>query len=169
MKTLRIFAILCCLLCISSCASLKPVVLTSNKSLAGYEYCYVTPTTGFISESGGIYGTAYGIYGLSQSNSINPRDMIAGRMIKRGFTILQEINPKLADKTLIINYGESGRRNVFGGHTTEITLQIISAQTYEVLCTCSAEGFGSTKADDISIAINRALDEIFSSKPIDVK
>ena len=49
-----------------------------------------------------------------------------------------------------------------GGYTIEITLQFLSAQSHEVVCTSTAEGMGETEADDIRIAINRALDELFN-------
>ena len=43
----------------------------------------------------------------------------------------------------------------------EVTLQILSADTHEVLCTGTAEGQGETEADDIRIAITRALAMVF--------
>ena len=50
------------------------------------------------------------------------------------------------------------------GYTIKITLQFLTAKTHEVVCTSTAEGQGSTETDDIRIAINRALDEVFPSK-----
>ena len=85
-------------------------------------------------------------------------------MIKKGFTQIPNISPELASQTLIINYGESGRRNVGLGYTIEVTLQILSAKTHEIVCISTAEGQGSTEADDIRIAITRALEEVFPSK-----
>ncbi len=85
-------------------------------------------------------------------------------MIKKGFTQIPNISPEIAAKTLIINYGESGRRNVGLGYTIEVTIQFLSAKTHEIVCISTAEGLGSTEADDIRIAINRALDKVFTSK-----
>ena len=139
--------------------------MTRNSSLENYKYVYITPTAGLTSGSGaysGGYGP-YGGYGFMQSKSVNPSDIIAGVMIKNGFTRLSEIDPELVDKTLIVNYGESGRRNVFLGYAIEVTLQFLSAETHEVLCTCTAEGMGETEVDDIRIAVNKALKEIFPS------
>ena len=70
-------------------------------------------------------------------------------------------NTSLIGYKYAYNYGETGRRNVFWGYTIEITLQILSADTLEVLCTTTAEGMGSTEADDIRIAITRAMEAIF--------
>lgn len=105
------------------------------------------------------------MYGSSVSKSVNPSDIIAGYLIRKGYIQITQIKPEQASQTLIINYGETGRRNIWGGllgYTIEITFQFISAQTHEVVCTSTAEGVGSTEADDIRIAINRALEEVFN-------
>ena len=161
MKVLKLITFAIFLMLISSCATLKPVTHTGNTSLTGYKYAYITPTSGLSSSSGGVYGNAYGVYGGTVSKSINPADIISGILMKNGFTLIPELDEELKDRTIIINYGETGRRNVFWGYTIEITLQILSADTLEVLCTTTAEGMGSTEADDIRIAITRAMEAIF--------
>ena len=74
---------------------------------------------------------------------------------------LPELDPELLDKTLVVNYGESGRRNLNFGYLIEVTIQFLQARTHSVVCICTAEGQGSTEADDIRIAINRALEPLF--------
>lgn len=84
--------------------------------------------------------------------------------MKNGYILLPEIEDNIRDRTVIVNYGETGRRNILGGlfgYTIEVTIQILSADTHEVLCTCTAEGQGETEADDIRIAITRALAMVF--------
>ena len=162
MKSFKLLSVICSLLFFSSCASLQPAVVTRHTPLDDYRYVYMTPTSGLTSSSGGVYGGTYGVYGSTQSKSVNPSDIIAGYMIRRGFVQVPEIKPELASQTLIVNYGESGRRNVFWGYTIEITLQFLSAHNHEVVCISTAEGMGSTEADDIRIAINRALEEVFN-------
>ena len=76
--------------------------------------------------------------------------------------ILPELILELANETLIVNYGESGRRNRGLGYTIEVTIQFISAETKQMICSCTAEGQGETEADDIRQAIRRALDGLFS-------
>ena len=161
MKALKLISLSILMFLINSCASLKPVTYNGNTSLIGYKYAYITPTSGLSSSSGGVYGNAYGVYGSTISKSINPADVISGILMKNGFTLIPELDEELKDRTIIINYGETGRRNVFWGYTIEITLQILSADTLEVLCTTTAEGMGSTEADDIRIAITRAMEAIF--------
>ena len=161
MKALKLISLSILMFLINSCASLKPVTYNGDTSLIGYKYAYITPTSGLSSSSGGVYGNAYGVYGSTISKSINPADVISGILMKNGFTLIPELDDELKDRTIIINYGETGRRNVFWGYTIEITLQILSADTLEVLCTTTAEGMGSTEADDIRIAITRAMEAIF--------
>ena len=100
-------------------------------------------------------------YGITKTS--NPSDLIAGILIKQGFIRLPELNSRLLDETLIVNYGESGRRNVNLGYSIEVTIQFLSAKTNMPVCVCTAEGQGSTEADDIRIAINRALKPLFKT------
>ena len=144
-----------------SCATLLPPTVTSFSTLDGYKYVYITPTQEKTSVIGGTYGGSYGIYGSTSTHSTNPSDVIWGHFIKRGFTRLPELNPELAEQTLIVNFGETGRRNSGFGYTIEVTIQLLSAKTYEVICVGVAEGQGETEADDVRIAINRCMDEIF--------
>ena len=165
MKSFKFLSVICCILFLSSCASLQPAIVNRHTSLDGYRYVYITPTTGLISGSGGVYGGNYGVYGSSVNKSVNPSDIIAGYMMRKGYVQVPEIKPELASQTLIINYGETGRRDIWSGllgYTIQVTLQFLSAQTHDVVCTSTAEGMGETEADDIRIAINRALDELFN-------
>ena len=144
-----------------SCVSLRPVQITRNTSLDNYTYFYITPTEAKTGSTGGVYGSGNGVYGSSISKSTNPADIISGYLIKRGLVRLPEIKNDLADKTMIINYGETGRRDAGLGYTIEITMQILSAKTSEVICVVTGEGMGDTEADDIRIAISRCLDEMY--------
>uniref|UniRef100_UPI004055D30B hypothetical protein n=1 Tax=Alistipes sp. TaxID=1872444 RepID=UPI004055D30B len=163
MKLFKAILIFCSATILSSCSvKLQPVTIARHFPLEDYTYVYITPTSRLTSNVVSVYkGT-----GSTYSASVNPSEIIAGSMFKRGFIQVPEIKPELASKTLIVNYGESGRRAVWCGfgYTIEITLQFLSAETHKVLCTATAEGFGSTAADDIRIAINRALSEIFPIK-----
>ena len=77
---------------------------------------------------------------------------------------MPELKSDLSSETLIVNYGESGRRNKGLGYTIEVTIQFISADAHEVVCICTAEGQGTTEADDIRQAIRRAMSELFENK-----
>ena len=78
--------------------------------------------------------------------------------MKKGFIIVD--SPK-ANKTLLVKYGQSDKRSVLGGlggYTLEVSIQMLDALTQELLFVCTAEGQGSTEADDIRVAIVRCLE-----------
>lgn len=161
MKLKKIILLTLMPLVFASCVTLQPVRVTRNTSLDNYTYFYITPTE---TKTGSTVGVYYGVYGSSLSKSTNPADIISGYLIKRGMVRLPEVKSDLADKTMIINYGETGRRSTGLGYTIEITLQILSAKTSEVICVVTGEGQGETEADDIRIAINRCLEEMYRQK-----
>ena len=90
-----------------------PVVHTFDDSINNYRYFYVSPTGDYTSSSG-VYGNQYGVYG-GITNSINPATIISGILFKNGFIQVNEITPENAKETMIVNFGESGRRNVKSG------------------------------------------------------
>lgn len=165
MKKIQFLTIILACLLINSCAVLRTPTVIKNEPLDKYKYFYISPTQSFSSSTGGMYGNNYGVYGSTSSKSINPGDVISGNLTKKGYVRLVELKPELIEETLIVNYGESGRRNVaggLGGYTIEVTIQFISAKTNKLICSCTAEGQGSTEVDDIRIAINRCLSNLLS-------
>lgn len=157
----KVFFVVCSILILGSCVPLRLPVIVKNAPIETFKYAYISPTKELTSSSGGTYGGQYGIYGSSTTKSVNPSDVISGVLIKEGFIILPELKSELSNETLIVNYGESGRRNRGLGYTIEVTIQFISAKTKQMICSCTAEGQGETEADDIRQAIRRALDGLF--------
>ncbi len=165
------FAILTGLL-INGCAEmvhfdLEPVKSKKFGDTSKYTYAIIGQSQTLTSEatSGYIYG--YGaITGgetSSVSKSINPSDVIAGILMKKGFIVLDSIsNDKTKKaKSLFVKYGQSGRRDLSArGYTLEVSIQILDASTYEPIFTCTAEGLGHTEADDIRHAITRCLSDL---------
>jgi hypothetical protein len=137
----------------TSCVSLRPVSVSVQDSVQKYRYIYITPTQTLSSGSGTFVGNQY----YSSSKTINPADVVSGILTKQGFIRLPELRQELTNQTLIVNFGESGKRNAGLGYTLEVTIQFINAQTLQPVCTCTAEGMGSTEADDIRNAIQRCL------------
>lgn len=163
MKPIRcLTVILGCILMLGACAPLRVPVIVKNAPIEMFKYAYISPTKELTSSTGSTYGGQYGIYGSSTTKSVNPSDVIAGILIQKGYIILPELNPELEKETLIVNYGESGRRNRGLGYTIEVTIQFISVATNELVSSCTAEGQGETEADDIRQAIKRALDGLFT-------
>ena len=60
-------------------------------------------------------------------------------LLKEGFLQIPELKPELTDNTLIVNYGESGRRKRGLGYTIEVTIQFLSAKTNTIVCSCTGE------------------------------
>jgi|SRR5690606_34794311 len=164
MKTNKFLGVILLSLFINGCAPLKPAVVIKNSSIENYKYIYISPTNILTSSAGGVYGGDYGIYGATTSKSVNPSDVITGILVKRGFIKLPELKSDLTDQTLIVNYGESGRRNRGLGYTIEVTIQFVSAKSNELISSCSAEGQGETEADDIRQAITRCLSALQSKE-----
>lgn len=143
---------------IYSCAPLKEPVITKNDNIENYKYFFIFPTGNLTSGSGTTYGKQY----YTSSKTVNPSDVVSGLLLKEGFIRLPELNPELSAETLIINYGESGKRNRGLGYTIEVTLQFIVAKSHKPICSCTAEGQGETEADDIRQAITRCLNSLLS-------
>lgn len=127
-----------------------------------YQFVLIPSTSDLVSSSSGMYGNQYGMYGSSQSKQLNPSSVIEGLLLKKGLTSVNKVTPEIEDRTLVVKYGESGRRNVaggLGGYTLEVTIKFLSATTQEPVFLCTAEGQGETEVDDIRDAITRCLSE----------
>src|SRR5574344_1689237 len=158
MKRLSEFFLILLTIILTSCVTLKEPITNIKGNVKNYSYAFINSTEPLTSSSG---VTVYGGYYYSTSKTVNPKDVITGYLTKQGFIVLPELEEELKEKTIIVNYGESGCRDVALGHTTEITIQFIAAETKEIIATSTAEGIGNTEADDIKQAITRALDAIF--------
>jgi hypothetical protein len=73
------------------------------------------------------------------------------------------MSTSMADKTMIVAYGEGGTRTVglFGEFTREVTLLFVSAATNDIICVCTAEGMGHTPFEDVEIAVGRCIQRLF--------
>lgn len=162
----HIILLLALVLSLSGCGTAKKVpqyaTISGTPDLSKYKYVYIHPTTDKTSVSGGVYGGQYGVYGNTSSKSVNPSDIVAGKFIKSGYSVVPDINKALAGQTIIVNIAETGRKqyNILS-YSIEMTIQLLDASTYELICNVSAEGMGETEADDVRKAILKCLDAIF--------
>lgn len=148
---------------VSGCAVLNEPEITKRGEINQYSFVVLPNTANLSSSSGGVYGNQYGVYGSSLSKEIKPSSIIEGILLKRGLISADTVNAENKDKTLIVKYGESGRRDVaggLGGYTLEVTIVFVSANTNEIVYSCVAEGQGATEVDDIREAIHRCLSGI---------
>lgn len=157
-------SLICLVLVVNGCSPLKAPTVVKYDTIESYRYVYIIPTKEFTSSVKSAYGNNNSLYSNSVAKSVNPSDVIAGILMKEGYMVLPVLRQDLVDETLIVNYGESGRRNKGLGYTIEVTIQFVSAKDRKLVGYCTAEGQGETEVDDIRKAINRALASMFSEK-----
>lgn len=161
-KVMRFAVFLSFIILLAGCAPMrKPVIQTYDDSIYNYRYFCISPT-GHYTGSEGFITTPYGIFG-GTTKSTDPASVISGILFKNGFVQVHSITPENANETMIVNFGETGRRNVNLGYSIEVTIQFVNAKTQSLICTCTAEGQGDTEADDVRKAIQRALKPLFQT------
>lgn len=163
MKNKTLLLIIAIASILSGCGSVKPTTINRNPGddLKNYTYFFVNPAGVKSGGTGYVTGNNLGVFGATTTKSTDPIDIISGYLMKLGYVRIAEIDDKISDKTLVISYGETGRRSLNLGYAIEITLQFTSANTHSIVCTVTGEGQGETEADDIRIAITRCLDTAF--------
>jgi hypothetical protein len=156
------FCALVAMFAFASCGvMLKAPVASVKSNLYKYNYVYVVPTSG-VTSSSGVYGGQYGVYG-GQTKTINPSETISGYLMKIGFTPVPSVTEELADKTLVVSYGYTGRRQLgLLAYASCIIIQMRDAKTHQMVASCESEGCGSDETDDILQAIHSGLNTIFA-------
>jgi hypothetical protein len=145
--------------CVAINPPLKPVIISNKQDISRFKYFVITPSATLTSGTGAIYG----LNGAISSKTISPSDLIGGILTKKNFIRLSQVNPDLSAQTMVVNFGESGRRDTgLGGYTIEVTIQFVSANSNEIISSCTAEGQGLTETDDVRIAVERCLNELMN-------
>lgn len=76
-----------------------------------------------------------------------------------GYTITPSVVPELAEQTMIVTYGHAGKRQVSKNYAANIIIiQLTNGKTHDVIATIEAEASTETATDDISAAIESAMD-----------
>jgi hypothetical protein len=159
----RLFFILTAAFLLTGCGTLNVPTADVRGNIYKYNYVYVIPTSG-VTSSSGVYGNQYGVYGGS-TRTVNPSEVISGYLMKKGYTPLPSVDPSLADNTLIVSYGYTGRRQLsIFCYASCVMIQFRDAKTHELVATCEGEGCGEDETEDILQAIYSALGVIFIPK-----
>lgn len=108
MKRLLFIVATACIL--TGCGVLNVPTADVKGNVYKYNYVYVIPTSG-VTSSSGVYGNQYGVYGGS-TKTVNPSEVISGYLMKKGYTTLPSVDPNLAENTMIVSYGYTGRRQL---------------------------------------------------------
>lgn len=143
---------------LTSCGiAVKVPTVVTNGNPYNYTYVYVIPTAA-VTSSSGVYDGYGGI-----TKTISPSEAISGYLMKKGFTPVPSVTDDLADKTLIVSYGYTGRRQLgLFAYASCIIIQMRDAKTHQMVASCEAEGCGSDETDDILQAIHSGLNTIFA-------
>ncbi len=137
--------------------ALKVPTAVTNGNPYNYTYVYVIPTAA-VTSSSGVYNGYGGV-----TKTINPSEVISGYLMQKGYTPIPSVTDDLADKTLIVSYGYTGRRPLgWFAYASCIIIQMRDAKTHQMVASCESEGCGSDETDDILQAIHNGLNTIFS-------
>lgn len=143
---------------LTSCVmALKVPTAVTNGNPYNYTYVYVIPTSA-VTSSSGVYNGYGGV-----TKTINPSEVISGYLMQEGYTPIPSVTDDLADKTLIVSYGYTGRRPLgWFAYASCIIIQMRDAKTHQIVASCESEGCGSDETDDILQAIYTGLNTIFT-------
>lgn len=143
---------------LTSCVmALKVPTAVTNGNPYNYTYVYVIPTAA-VTSSSGVYNGYGGV-----TKTINPSEVISGYLMHEGYTPIPSVTDDLADKTLIVSYGYTGRRPLgWFAYASCIIIQMRDAKTHQIVASCESEGCGSDETDDILQAIHTGLNTIFT-------
>lgn len=150
-------------LTLTACGALKPTTCFVQPNFYKYRYVYIMPT-GSVTGSTGVYSIDRNTVSGGVTKTTNPADVMAGYLMQKGFTVLPQLDQNKLAETLILSYGETGKRNVgflWLFDATGIIIQFRDAQTNDLIASAEDEATGSTEADNVRNAIRNALDAIF--------
>lgn len=146
-------------------AQLRGPIVTLNDNLHNYKYAYIMPAGGITSNAGfggavvGTSGLVVGAMSGSPTKTVNPSETISGRLMQLGYTITPSVVPELAEQTMIVTYGHAGKRQISKNYAANVVMiQITNGKTHDVITTIEAEASTETATDDISAAIESAMD-----------
>lgn len=145
----NLFFLFCCCFFVG-CALKEP-----NWNYAGdvkkYRFVKIANTQVKKVEEGGlmpVYGVGW--VGYSEGESLDPKQAIAGELMKYGFLVTDNVEDEDA---LFISYGEIGSSDF-----PEVAIQMIDTNTKKLIYSCTADGSSLNGViDGIKQAISRCL------------
>lgn len=157
----KILLMILCACCLTACSyELMPTKFTVYPAIHNYKYVYITSTG---TKTGG-YVSGNSNYLGGRINSTTPSDIIAGVLMNKGYIILPQIEEDKKDLTLVVSYGETQHRTIgLFSYAIGVNIQFRDAKTFDLIASSEAEGIGSTEADDVRNAVNKALHSIFAN------
>lgn len=99
---------------------------------------------------------------IASQDTADSKELIAEQFSNHGYTVLNEVNKDNASQTLIVNYSDKEQNSNLFEYSTQVTINCISADNNRLVCKSTAEGMGETRADDIRIAVTKAVNGILN-------
>jgi hypothetical protein len=154
------FALLIIVLWTAGCASIAPSTaikaptIQAIKPISNYSMAVINdapPIQSAIATKDGAF-----------TRTFDPDDAIAGILLKKGVSRVYDAPMILRDKILLVSWGISGSRNIgaLGAYSQEVTILIRQMDNLDIVYKCTAEGIGTTEADDVREAVNSCLSGI---------
>lgn len=142
---------------IFGCATTQPAKINQVTDVGQYRFVVIEDTpsiTGFAAKDGDAVG-----------KEVNPATLLEGLLLKKGLVRVSKAEARDEDQLLILRWGISGSRNQpahmallgIGGYAQEVTITLLDGGNLRPVFTCTAEGYGTTEADDIREAITSCL------------
>ncbi|MGH8544273.1 MAG: hypothetical protein ACREX3_11730 [Gammaproteobacteria bacterium] len=142
---------------ICGCATTQPARIDQTSDVGQYRFIVIEDTpsiTGFAAKDGDAVG-----------KEVNPATLMEGLLLKKGLVRVRKDEVRDESQLLILRWGISGKRNQpahmallgMGGYAQEVTITLLDGRSLQPVFTCTAEGYGTTEADDIREAIASCL------------
>ena len=123
---------------------------TIKGSLKGYKYVYIVPPSD-------PFFTATLTVGRPAKKVILS-ELAKDFYSKLGYKLSPQIDPKLADKTLVVSYGRERHVSSSLVYSNGIFLQVNDAKTGKALAVYATDGLGSSATEELVRAFHNALD-----------
>jgi hypothetical protein len=145
---------------LTGCASvipssdIKPPQIDSRHSVTNYAMAII--------QGGEKVNSTLVTESIGYTKSTDPASLISGVLLKNGVSRVYSAPDKNQDKLLLVTWGISGTRKIgmLGAYSQEVSILIRQADNLEIVYKCTAEGIGSTEADDIREAVFSCLSGI---------
>ena len=123
---------------------------TIKGSLKGYKYVYIVPPSD-------PFFTATLTVGRPAKKVILS-ELAKDFYCKLGYMLSPQIEPKLADKTLVVSFGRERHVSSSLVYSNGIFLQVNNAKTGKALAVYATDGLGSSATEELVHAFHKALD-----------
>lgn len=135
--------------------------LTINAPIDGYKYVFIPNSNPVVTAKDDTDLWTKEHY--TSIESAYPYEIIASECMKRGYVILHELKPELEGQTMIVNHAIGSRKSRLG-YLPDITIQMISAKTNELLRSATAWSIWGSTAVIIKDSTYKAMSLLLNAE-----